>query len=107
EGLEDRAGLVAAMHHAVRATRVTAGAVGLPVGALVEVAQAADVAVGEQVTGAAPALDRVGRHRPGRAAVLALALEELVEERVVVEGHLEVAAALVDLGVEVLGLAAG
>jgi len=77
--------LIPAVRHAVVAARVVAAAVLRPVGGLDELLVGLRVAVGHQVAGALPAEQRVARDPPGSALVVDLALQEVEEERGVVE----------------------
>src|SRR5262245_51752441 len=77
--------LVAAVGHAVGAARIASAPVLLPLGGLDQLAVAAGVAVRHQVAGALPAERREARDGPGRAVELGLALQEIQEERRVVE----------------------
>src|ERR1700689_5312997 len=83
--LQDRRGLIAAVGHAVLAARVPAAAVLAPVGRLDQLLVGLRVAVGHQVAGALPTEQRVTRNSPGGAVEFGLALEEVEEQRTVVE----------------------
>src|ERR1035437_7375694 len=74
---EGRRGFVPAMHHAVVATRIVPVAVAFPGRLRHEIFEGLVVAVGDQIAGAFPALDVIGRVAPGGAGQVALALEEL------------------------------
>src|SRR6188474_3932697 len=76
------------MGHAVVAAGITAAAVLLPVRRLDELVVGLRVAIRHQVAGALPAEDRVARDSPGGALEVHLALEEVEEERGVVEAPL-------------------
>src|SRR5437773_8683594 len=102
--MQHRGRLVAAMRHAVRAAVVLAAAVLLPVGRLDEFLVRLGVAVAHQVARALPAEDRVARDAPRRALEVDLALEEVEEERRVVETPLLALAVCEGLGEELAGL---
>src|SRR6185312_17463290 len=83
---EDRRRLVAAVRHAVRALRVAAlASVFRPVGGLHQLLVRPAVAVGLQVTGALPSEDGVRRDAPRGALQVDLSLQEVEEDRRVVE----------------------
>src|SRR5215469_272175 len=84
-GGEHRRGLVAAVRHAIRAARIPAPAVGVPVGGLDQFLVGLGVAVGHQVARPLPAEQRVGRNAPRRATEVGLALKEVQEQRSVVQ----------------------
>ena len=84
-GGEHCGGFIAAVRHAVGAARVLAAAVGVPVGGLDQLAVGLRVPVRHQVTRPLPAEKRIGRDPPCRAAEVRLALEEVEEQRRVVE----------------------
>ncbi len=73
------------MRHAVGAARVLAPPVGVPVGRLDELLVRLHVPVVHQVAGLLPAEQRVGRNAPRGAAEIGLALEEVQEQRRVVQ----------------------
>src|SRR6266704_4970776 len=77
--------LVAAVRHAVGAARVLAASVGVPVGGLDELLIRLHVPVVQQVAGLLPAEQRVGGNAPRGAAEVGLALEEVKEQRRVVQ----------------------
>src|SRR5258705_11329277 len=78
----DGGGLVAAVHHAVLALFVAGlAAVLLPARRLHQLLERRRVALLQQVAGALPAEEVVGRVAPRRALELLLAHEELQEER--------------------------
>src|SRR5437867_12289328 len=78
--------LVAAVHHAVAALLVAAPPpVVLPAGGLEQLREARGVAFLEEIAGALPAEDVVGRVAPRRALEVLLAHEELEEQRGLVE----------------------
>src|SRR5215469_3474509 len=77
--------LVTAVRHAVRAPRVLAAPVGVPVGGLDQLLVGLGVPVGHQVARPLPAEQRVGRDAPRGAGEVLLALEEVEEQRRVVE----------------------
>src|SRR5229473_122232 len=108
-GLRDRrlgrGRLVAAMRHAVRAFLVAAGAVGILVGGLHQLAERFGVAFAEQIAGLLPAENVAGRHAP-RGAMIGLVAGEEVEEQVRMdEGPALVLAARKDVAEQLLGLA--
>src|SRR5215831_17361332 len=72
-----RARLKPAVHHAVLAARVIALAVALPGSLRHQTFECLIVAVRDQIAGALPTFDVVGRIAPRRARHLTLALEEL------------------------------
>src|SRR5262245_47181885 len=82
---ERAAGIVAAMHHAVFAARVARDAVHdavfFPLHFREHLLIAVVVAVGHQITRRFPALDVVGRNRPGGAGQLAFAGEKFLIHR--------------------------
>src|SRR5690606_24300884 len=84
-GGEDGGGLVAAVRHAVGAARVLAAAVLVPVGVLDQLPVRRHVAVAHQVAGALPAEQGVVGDGPGGAREVDLALEEVEEQRGVVQ----------------------
>src|SRR5436190_2742284 len=86
--LEDGGGLIAAVGHAVVATRIATPAVLLPLRGLHELLVGLRVAVGHQVARSLPAEDRVARDPPRGALEVHLALEEVQEERSVIEAPL-------------------
>src|SRR6185312_16210701 len=96
-GIDDGGRLVAAMHHAVGALLVIAGAVAVPIGLLHQLAEALGIAFAEQVAGALPAEHVARRVAPGRAAIGLVAGEEVEEERRLGEAPLLALAALEDL----------
>src|SRR6185437_4026543 len=82
EAVHHRGGLVAAADHAIGALGIAAGRpVLLPPGGLEQLLEGLGVAVLQQVAGTLPAEDVVGGGAPGRALVMALAHQELEEER--------------------------
>src|SRR5262249_56941176 len=86
EGVVHRGRLVPAVHHAVAALLVAAAlAVVLPARGLEQLLERRRVALLEQIAGALPAEDVVGRVAPWRALEVLLAHEELQEERRLVE----------------------
>src|SRR5215211_1851747 len=85
---EDGRGLVAAVGHAVVAARVAAPTVLLPLRGLDQLLVRLRIAVGHQVARALPAEDRIAGDAPRRALEIHLALEEVEEERGVVEAPL-------------------
>src|SRR5229473_3119192 len=107
-GLRDRrlgrGRLVAAMRHAVRAFLVAAGAVGIPVGGLHQLAERFGVAFAEQIAGLLPAENVARRHAP-RGAMIGLVAGEEVEEQVRMdEGPALVLAARKDVAEQLLGV---
>ncbi len=81
EGVVHAAGLIAGVHHAVRAARVAAlGAVVVPLDRLHQLLEGVRVAVLQQVAGLLPAEDGVRRHAPRRAGQVLLAHQELHED---------------------------
>src|SRR5204863_3096889 len=84
-GGQHRGRLVAAVGHAVVTARVAPAPVGVPVGGLDQLFIGFGVAVGHQVTRTLPAEQRIAGDAPGSAAEVHLPLEEVEEQRRVVE----------------------
>src|SRR5690606_35560490 len=103
-GGEDGGGLVAAVRHAVGAARVLAAAVAVPVGLLDQLPVGRHVPVAHQVAGTLPAEEGVVRDGPRGAREVDLALEEVQEERGVVEPPAVAVAALEGLLEQLAGL---
>src|ERR1044072_270380 len=97
-------GLVAAVGHAVVAARVLAPAVLVPVGLLDQLAVGGDVSVAHQVAGPLPAEERVVGDAPGGAREVGPALQEVQEERAVVEPPAPAVAARERLPEQLAGL---
>src|SRR3546814_47237 len=76
-----RGRLVAAMHHAVGALLVVAGAVAVPVRLFHEFLEAGSVSLAQQIAGSLPAEDIARGIAPGRASVLLVAGEEVEKHR--------------------------
>src|SRR4029450_676951 len=72
--------LVAAVGHAVRALLVLAGAVGVPVGGLHQLAKRLGIALAQQIAGLLPAENVARRHAP-RRAVIGLVAGQVIEEQ--------------------------
>src|SRR5712691_5868406 len=89
-GLRDRrlgrGRLVAAMRHAVRAFLVLAGAVGIPVRGLHQLAERLGVALAQEVARLLPAENVARRHAPGRAVIGLVAGKEIQEQAGMNEG---------------------
>src|SRR6202041_3342761 len=73
------------MHHAIGAFLVIAGAVGVPVGLLHQLLEAAGIAFAEQVAGPLPAKIIAARAAPRRAVTSLVSGEEVEEEARLVE----------------------
>src|SRR3546814_11138315 len=76
-----RGRLVAAMHHAVGALLVVAGAIAVPVRLFHEFLEAGSVSLAQQIAGSLPAEDIARGIAPGRASVLLVAGEEVEQHR--------------------------
>ena len=100
--------LVAAMHHAVGALLVIAGAVRVPVRLVHQLAKRLRVAFAEQIAGALPAEDVARRIAPRRALVFLVAGEKIEEQaRLAERPRRAAAAALEDVAEQLLGAACG
>src|SRR5712671_6488962 len=103
-GIDHRRRLVAAMHHAIGALLVIAGAVAIPIGVVHEFAEALGVALAEEIAGALPAEHVARRIAPWRAAVVLVAGEEIEEQRRLGEAPALADAEREDLAEQALGL---
>src|SRR5262245_22645207 len=80
ERIVDGGWFVAAMHHAVRATRVAGlGAVLAPCGSFHQFSETFGVSILQKIARLLPAEDVVRRHSPGGARIVPLAHQELEE----------------------------
>ena len=68
------------MRHAVCALLITAGAVGVPVRGLHQLAECLGVTLAEQIAGLLPSEDIPGRHAPRRAVISLITGEEIEEQ---------------------------
>src|SRR6185312_2881684 len=104
--VHDGGRLVAAMHHALGAFLVIAGAVGIPIGLAHQLGEGLGIALAEQIARALPAEIVARRVAPGRAVVALVAGEEVEEQRGLAERPvLAAVAALEDAAEQLLGLA--
>ena len=103
-GILHRGRFEAAVHHAVGALFVIAGAVRVPVGFFHQLAKRSRVAFAEQIAGTLPAEHGARRIAPRRAAVFLVAGQEIEEQaRLAERPRRAAAAATEDVAKELLG----
>src|SRR5262249_47823921 len=103
-----RSGFVAAVHHAIGALLVIAGAVRIPVRLFHQLAKAARIAFAEQVAGTLPSENVARRVAPRSAPVLAVAGEEVEKQiRLTERPRARTATAAEDVAKELLRALAG
>src|SRR6185437_6809725 len=97
---------IAAVHHALGAFLVIAGAVGIPVRFLHQLLEALRIALAEQVAGTLPAEIIARRIAPRRAAIALIAGEEIEEQARLIERPALAVLALEDFAEQLLRTAA-
>src|SRR6185312_11699953 len=97
--------LIAAMHHAVGAFLVVAGAVSVPIGLFHQLLEALGIAFAQEIAGTLPAEIVARRIAPRRAVIVLVAGEEIEKERRLAERPFMATAAAEDVAEELLGLA--
>ena len=105
-GVGDGGGFIAAMHHALGALLVVAGAVPLPLGLLHEPLESGGVALTQKIAGPLPAEDVARGVTPRRTAILLVAGEEIEEKGGLADAGFPALAAPDDIAEQQLGLSA-
>src|SRR5712691_12611686 len=78
--IDNGRGLIAAVHHAIGAFLVVAGAVGIPIGLFHQLLEGLRITFAEQVAGALPA-EIVARRVAPRGAMVGLVARQKIEEQ--------------------------